>query len=268
MSENIEEITEEIEGPTEEQIAAQEEAKKYGWKPKEEFDLAPDGWVDAERFLELPSTDNKRLRDENRAFKEASEKSQSEFQSRIDRLEASNKEAVKRALEVQKQQYEDQQASLRQQQRDAAEIGDVETFDRIETQRATLKPPEPIAEPQHQEVHQDIVAYAKANEWTQDPLLWRMAADAVGSNPDILARSPAEQMAYGEKVVKDLFPHKFATPKPKRQMVDGGGFGASANQGKGASSLPPEAVKAGREFVEQGIFKSLEDYAKVYHEQG
>jgi hypothetical protein len=49
--------------------------------------------------------------------------------------------------------------------------------------------------------------------------------------------------------------------------VDSGGMGVVGHK-KGTNSLPPEALAAARDFVEMGIFKSVEDYAKHYHAQG
>lgn len=258
------------EGPSEEEIQAQEEARKYGWRPKEEFDLAPEGWVDAKRFMELPSTQNKMLRDELRELRNQTSKAEETFAERLERLDRANRAAMEAALRKQQEEHEAKLAELTQTQRRAAEEGDMATYDAIERQKASLKPPEPVqtetpqTEPKNDGPDPEVVSYREKNEWTQDPVLWKFAADAVSANPDILRKSAKEQLEYAEARVKDLFPHKFEQPRARPSRVDGGGLAGGRKSGKGASDLPSEARAAGQEFVEAGVFKTMDDYAKAY----
>lgn len=273
--EDVEDLTpeEEIDGEEggEDTVAAAEpepdpeaetEARKYGWKPKSEFTLAPDGWVDAKRFLELPSTEVKRLRDELR-------QRDTGFAERLERLDSANKAAMSRALEQEREKHKQAVAEIQRQQREAVENGDVERYDALERQRSNMKPPEAPQEQQQAGPAPEVVDYRQKNEWAQDPALWAEAAQAVNYMPDFQKATPAQQLQYAENVMRRKYPHMFQAqqeqPKP-RNRVDGGGLGGG-NRGKGVNALPGEALAAAKEFVEQGVYKSVEDYAKDYWAQ-
>lgn len=250
--------------PDPEREALEAEARKYGWRPKEDFDLEPSGWVDADRFLEMPSTVVKMMRDENREAQKA-------HKAEMERLAEENRKTLAKALRVQaeekKAQYEARVAELTRQQRQAVEIGDIETYDRIEAAKRHAKPPEEFKEVEAPRVDPTVQEYREANEWTKDPVLWDFAVKAVEATPDIWKLPADKQLEFAEQKVKDLFPHKFARPDPpapRPSRVDGGGLGGSARK-PGVNSLPREALAAGKEFVEMGIFKSIDEYAKAYH---
>lgn len=272
MSDTPEEILEEeaqqevVEQPSPEELAAdqeaQEEARKYGWRPKEDFDRNPEGWVDAKRFLELPSTEVKKLRDESRAEK-------AEFEARLAKMDAVNKATMERALEVERENHQRELNNLTAQQRQAVEEADTEKYDALELQKQKLKAPEPIAEPERK-VDDFTAKYMAENEWTKDPVLASVGFQAVQNDPIALRMPAKEQWEFAERKVREYFPHKFKEPetqKPARSKVDGGGLGGGQTS-KGVASLPPEALAAGKEFVAEGYYKSLEEYATFYHEQG
>lgn len=257
----------EAEEPPARDLEAEAEARKYGWRPKEEFDRDPDGWVDADRFLELPSTHKKMLKDELRER----DKTLEDYKLRMERLEKTNKVAMDQALAAQKTQYEAELRQVRAAQRKAVEEGDTDRYDRLEAYEQSLlkEPPKtPEMEPERPGTDPYIEQYQASPEgqWLNDPILRKFGADAInlaGKND-----APAhEQVKIAEAAVRDYFPHKFEAPAPKRQKVDGGGLaGGKARQT--ASKLPPEALKAAKDFVAQGIFKSVDDYAKAYFEEG
>lgn len=256
----------EIVEPDPEQLKAEEEAKKYGWRAKEAFDKDQAGWVDAKRFLELPSTQLKQARDERR---EATR----EMEERLRRQDAMAKLAMDKALEIERANHARELAEVQAQRRNAAEIGDMAAFDKLATaETEALKrtmAPEPIREPepaQEDAVKRTLDEYTAKNEWARDPYLWSQAVHVVNVAPHMLGKPVNEQLAFAEARMRELFPHKFpqAVQKQVISRVDGGGLGG---QSRAASSdLPPEAQAAGAEFVKQGIFKSMEDYAKAYRD--
>ena len=218
------EVEDEPREPSQEEIAAQEEAKKYGWRPKEEFDLAPEGWVDADRFLELPSTQNKMLKDELRELKEISTRSEETFAERLDRLDRANKAAMDAALERQKSEYEERMASVLADQRRAAEEGDMDTYDRLERQRLKLEPPKPPEVTAETPTYAaEVEAFREQNEWAKDPVMWDAAVRAT-QVPGNEKKTVAELLPLAEAAAKRYFPHMFAAPeqKPARpSRVDG-----------------------------------------------
>lgn len=263
------ETVEAPEGPTPEQIAAQEEARKFGWKPKEEFNLAPEGWVDADRFLELPSTQNKMLRDELKELRTQSAKADETFAERLERLDRANKAAMKAAMDQKDREFANRMAELQREQRKAVELGDVDEFDRLERARQQMKPPEKVEEPEDTtkaDTHKQVEAWRETRPWAKDPFVFSAAIQAT-QTPENTNKSIPELLEVAEQKARTYFPHLFEAPKPKQSRVDGGGL-AGGSRGKGANDLPAEAVAAGKEFVSSGIFKSLDDYAKDYFAQG
>jgi len=95
--------------PSPEQVEAEGEARKYGWKAKEEFDLAPEGWVDANRFLELPSTQVKMLRDTRKQL----ERELRERDEKLSGIERTARTAVEAARKQERERYEAQLAELK-----------------------------------------------------------------------------------------------------------------------------------------------------------
>lgn len=246
------------------------EARKYGWRPKEEFDKNPDGWVDAERFLTMPQTQVKIMRDTTRRL----EKELKERDTRISRIEGMTKTAVERVREQERQRYEAQMQAIEAAKRSAAEVGDVERYDALSRQQQTIQPPPPVQEPVQQEQNEppELSAYREQNPWMADPLAVRFGAQQIEDNPAVKYLPPLKQVQWVEKRIREFFPEHFQEqqPQPQQRMpkVDGGGIAGFQRRGKGPDDLPPEARKIGQEFVAEGIFKSLDDYAKDYFSQG
>lgn len=243
---------------------AQQEARKYGWRPKEEYTNDPKGWVDADRFLKLPSTEIKRMRDERKAERSA-------FESRMQNLERMNNIA----LERQKQAFETQIDDLTLQQRVAVQTADTETYDRLEKQKQSLAQQAQEVQPQQNNGPDPFISqYVAENEWARNPVLWQQAVQMVSANPAAAGATPQQQVAYAEQQIKMMYPAMFQNetpqPQPRRQQpqrVDGGGL-AGAKRATLSSKLPPEAKSAAEQFVAQGLFKTVDDYAKAYFEEG
>lgn len=236
-----------------------EEAKKYGWRPKDDFDLAPDGWVDAERFMELPATQVKVQRDTNKAL-------QSEVQTfgeRMARMEAMNKTTMDMALERQRAEHQQQLAHLNMQQREAVETANVEQFDEIEQQKAQLAPPPP---PQSSTppLEDTVAKYGDKFSWLKDPESVAIGATILEHNPDIRQLAPEQQFQFVTNRLQAIKPQTEAKPKPRVQRTDEGGLGGGMG---GQRTLPPEAMSAAKEYVADGVFPTVEAYAKVYWEQ-
>jgi len=265
--EEIEEAPEAPEPPDEDRAELEEEARKYGWRPKEEFDRDPGNWVDAERFLSMPRTMLKIERDRRRD----TEKTAKELEQRIARMEGMTKVATDRALEAQRLQYEARIQEIEARKRAAVEVGDTDTYDRLAEQQNQIRPPRMAPPPPVQE---DPLAEYKASEsgrWALDPHAARMGAQLIEQNPHIKYLPPIKQAEWAAEQIKPYFREYFPEPKPAPSgvsKVDGGGLGAGFKRGKGGADLPPEARKQGQEFVEMGVYKSLDEYAKDYFEQG
>lgn len=248
------------------EIAA--DARKYGWKPREEFTLAPDGWVDADRFLELPSTQLKMVRDLNRDMT-AQLKDRDE---RLKRVESTSKIAIDRVREQARQDYEARVAAIEAEKRAAVEIGDTDRYDDLSRQQKGLKAPEieTVAQDAAPNIDPAIEEYFSRNTWHKDQHAYAFAFNAIETNPTVKALPPSKQLAWAEARVKEHFPELFPEPAAQRQSrVDSGGIGGGFKpRTKGADDLPAEARSAGETFVKEGVYKNLGDYAKDYFSEG
>jgi hypothetical protein len=229
------------------------EARKYGWRPKSEWRGDDGGWVDADRFLELPSTHVKQLREESKRDK-------ADFEQRIARAE----QAAQAAMQRQQDRHKRDMQEILQRQRKAAEDGDMQAYDALEKQRADMQKPEPQA-PQEDPY---LTQYRKDNPWINNPILGEAAFKAVQMRPDIQRLDVKDQIEFAENAVREAYPHAFEAPKPApagAAKVDGGGLAGGVKKSL-ADKLPAEAKRFADQYVEQGLYKNREEYAKVYFE--
>lgn len=242
---------------------AEKEARKYGWRGRDEYDLAPDGWVDPERFLELPSTLRKQAQDESRNLR-------AELAARDEKI-AGIERAAKAAVENARRQAEDtykaRLAAIERAQADAVENADSERFTELKKAERQLMETRPGREPTN-EPNADVITYREKNAWAQDPRVWAAMVDIVETTPGAKALSGADQLKIAERGVRNLMPHLFEDPAPAKTLVasktDPGGLGALPRGKKTAADLPPDARAIARDFVEEGVFKSVDEYAKKY----
>ncbi len=123
-------VSEEQEAPErlEADRATEDEARKYGWRPKDEFKRDPQGWVDAKKFLDFPQTHNKKLRDELKA-------QQVDTDERIRRLEQGHAAG----LRVQQERHRQQLADVRAAQERAVDIGDTDAYRKLRADEDALQ---------------------------------------------------------------------------------------------------------------------------------
>lgn len=250
---------------------AEAEARKYGWRPKEEFDYEPERWVDAERFLEMPATAVKRQRDEIREMKAEVDRQRSESAAEIDKIRKASLQAVKAAQDVAKADYEDKMASLDRAKREAVEAADTDAYNRADEQQKALKAPESAPTEETADSIGSDPAFKAAlsnTTWHNDRYMMLQAQQLVDASPESASLRGADLVAFADKKLREYFPSKFpAAPVTPASRVDGGGLAPSTGRKKGFDALPSEAQAAGREFVESGVFKSLDDYAKAYFQE-
>ena len=243
-----------------------EEAKAFGWKDPDEWEGdKPPGYIDdPRRFMERAEgfTPFRKLR-------EKLDGSTAAFDERVRKIEAMQDKS-NAAL---KEQHQREIGRVRAAMRKAVEDGDTERYDALESHREGLERKAEPEAPQQQapQVDPTVRAYQQANEWAKDPLLWKQAVEAVNYMPDLDRASTAEQLAYAEQRVRDLYPHKFAAPSGRAkpmQRVDGGGL--AGGKKSGFASLDAEAKRAFEKNVRDGLFPNndagRETYFKAYSE--
>lgn len=243
------------------------EAKKYGWRPKEQFDRAPENWVDAERFLDLPQTRLKMTRDLARNL----ERQVKEKEDRLNRIERTTQAALEAVRQQERQRYEAELRRIEQAKLEAVQTADIEKYRQLDAEEQRLAPPalpQPPAQPQ---VAPEVEAYRATEQgaWLADQELVTVGARLIDADPIARALPPRKQIEWAEKQLRTYYPERFkaSDPEPQRAARVDAGTLVARPRIKGVAELPPEAKKIGADFVKQGLFKDLGEYAKAYHAQ-
>lgn len=252
------EATETVDAPEPVSPEVAAEARKYGWKPREEYTKAPEGWVDADRFMGFASTQVKVLRDENRAMRE-----------QLGGIATTTQQALERVRAQEREAWEGKLAEVRRQQAEAVQTADVDAYNRARQNEAQMLARAPAAQPVG---NPEVQAYIASNDWTKDQALMAYAHRAINETPGILSLPAMEQVKWAERQVRANFPDRFPAPvqapPSMRQRVDGGGLAASRRGERGSADLPAEAKAVAESFVKEGVFPSVDAYAKAYFAQG
>jgi hypothetical protein len=232
------------------------EARKEGWKPKEEWNGPEEKHVDAKTFVErgesiLPIVNSKLRRVEERlAAAESANKKFGEYH--------------KKTLAKEKQNHETKIAQLEAKLEKAVTDGDGDTFTRTNRELNNLRQSPPDEPTDASEYNALVQQWVSENDWyTKDP---KLGAYADGIAERIQAEGYSGRAYFKEltKRVKDDFPEKFENPNRKKPNgVEDGGERGTNPKAKSYASLPADAKKACDEFVSQG-FMTREDYIKTY----
>lgn len=261
-----------------ERLELEDTAKQFGWRPKDKFTRDPEGWVDAERFLQMPLVQVRMLN----KTKEGLEKQLSERDEEFSRLRAMTSTVVERTRAQEQERYKAQMAEIESRQRKAVEDADTDTFDALARQKQEIQPPQMPVERPASGPHPDIAAYSDTDEgaWLKDPAAYRYAGALIEKSDTAKLLPPVKQAQWAAVRMGDVFPEYFASrpeqaafasqkqrAQDKSARVDEGGMGG-ARRGRSSADLPSEAREVGREWVKEGLFKDLEEYAKDYFGQG
>lgn len=228
------------------------EARRQGWDPNK-------GNKTPREYLET----GERI-DRNRSDK--LQRQQDEFDARIARMERMQEQARIRDRER-------IEASYNAKIRETVEIGDVNSFDQLNTARdEALKDYEaPQAAPQPAK---EFAAWQAENTWFNSPNQRGATQYALAEFQDLIEANPhmaqAALLPQLNAKMAETFPDLVGAKRRQapRQMADRGGARRSRpGNAKGVAGLPPEARKAGKEYVEDGLFPNMEAYAKEYWAQ-
>lgn len=233
------------------------DARAYGWKPKEEWTGPEGGWVDAEKFVQrtLPS------------YAKGLEQKLSDANERLQRMER----VTNTALERQKALHQAEIERLKTQERQARDELDFDAYDSIQKRRQELEQAS-APEPKQAQQPEELNAWVSANPWfNADPGLRQIAqaaaARAAQSGGDLKA-----EIAAAEAAVRAVAPDAIKTakpepkPEPRPVTVETASNAARLIGAKRtlASQLPAEDRANGERFVKEGLFPSIEAYAKEY----
>lgn len=242
------------------------EARAFGWKPQTEWQgERPAGYIESP----VEYMDRVKRSKTFSAMSERIERQEREARETAQRMNAVNEFALKAQRDI----YERRIAEIEVAKRRAAESGDVASYDRLTEARAQMDRQPPMA-PVHAAPSSAVEEYRRANAWTENPLIWREAVDAVdfALKSGKSFTSEADQIKYAETLILQKYPHlapkaaETAAPRPSRPAaVEGGGI-APASRSGGFASLPAEARAAFARFAREGIFSDDDAGRKAYME--
>jgi hypothetical protein len=270
------------------QLSTEERARAQGWRPKEEYNGDPDRWVDAEAFVKRGEQELPVVRERNRHLEsrvtELNQKLE-QTASTIANMERMNRVAVQRAVQREREQLAQEYGRLKEQ---AVEFGDVDQFRNLEMQERQhlsqfdSQAAQDFAQQQPQQAPANVYDMPEVQTWVnENPWfetnreMHNMAVSVSqaigGANPTMPMADVLKQTAQR---MRAIYPDKFGgssqPQRPSMPSVEGSASrGAAVRQStRGAAQLPPEARKQGQEFVSDGLFKNLDEYARSYFEQG
>jgi hypothetical protein len=219
----------------------EEQARRSGWTPKDEFQGDPDKWVDAKEWIgRAPLYDDmRRLRRKARVL----ESTVNDLKKHYERVEQT---AYQRAVE-----------ELKAEKLKALEEGNhrrvVEVDDELDQMRN--KKPAPTGE---NKVDPAFQRWVDQNEWYERDTDMREYADFVGvrfahENPE---KTPEQVFEYVSRQIQKHPEFKERFPNPARERpssVEGGKSKPAKSATPRWSDLPEHIQKAGDKFVRQGV---------------
>lgn len=261
--------------------AVQAEARREGWKPKEEYNGPEENWVDAETFV-------RRGREINPILKKNNSRLQAELASlRAELGETKNslKQVQEYHTELEKKAYERAYKTLKAELKSARREGDPDMVEELEEQLDNLKeqdptkkaPPPPAPPPNADDPMKNPVfaEWAGENPWftggDEDMIDY---ANGVGAR---LQRQGLKGRPFLDKIteaVQKQFPDKFkGGNKGKPSLVEPGGNGGTGGSGGSGGrsvsirSLPADAQQAYRDLSKEKWYQDLAKSQKLTTEQ-
>jgi hypothetical protein len=269
------------------------EARKQGWRPRDEFSGGDDDWVDAKTFVERGNTNPRILQSRveklDRALQEKDRKLQ-EMQETYDKRLQNVSKMTEYALQQQRKNLESQFAAVKRQ---AVQVGDEELYDKVEQQEQQTRQQwakedearqqdrdEPKKRDDQPTSPPEVEAWKARNTWFEKD---RTLTDEAVAYESYLAQARPgmtveERLEATREHVVRQFPQKFGK-KEKQTMSEERRRGSPVESGQrsagsakqndaGFSKLPAEAKDQFNSFVKEGLFKddvsSRAEYAKHY----
>ena len=270
------------------------EAKRTGWRPIEEFKgdpdrwTPPDAWVQrAKDVLPIAAAANKKLSGQVDALEQRIAAKESEFEERIARMQRMHEDAISRSRQsiINRAEAAKEAAAERG---DAAAIRQIEAAkqeqlsETLEQEKVLRAPVE--KKPVAPKVPEVVTQWAERNPWFMTDEALHTAA--VAHDKFLKRTKPGltveEHLDAVEKHVKRAYPDAFGAstetddedddePAPVRRSAVASGTRSAGNggqvQGALARKLPAEAKAAAQRCIAEGLYKNVDEYAKVYFDQ-
>lgn len=242
------------------------EAREKGWVPKDKWRGDPDEWTDARTFIEIGQLTPAELRSEIRKLSRRFEEQDRKHSSTIAEIREFMSKTEQRA-------YDKALREVQAQMKSAMRDGDEAAFDAAQREmerlnkeaRETAKP----AEQDGQQVHPEMREWMDQNPWYGDDSRMTVYANGIAEVEKAKGLTGKALLKAVRKAVEEEFPDRFSKQPAQRRpsAVEGTASNGSVRgkqAGGKASQLPPDARAQGKKFVEEGLFKNLDEYAEQY----
>lgn len=243
------------------------EAKEIGWVPETEFKGPKDKWKPAQQFVEDGERILPIVQSQLRREREEREKEKADFQKRLDRLDRTTKSSIERL----KKQHQAEIDRIQQQKLAAVEAGDTTEYRRLDQQEKALVDTKFDAPEEAEDQSAVQSEWMARNQWYSTD--FDKADEATRYSQWIAQKNPSitlkDNLAQTEAHMREKYPELYGGQKRLaangHAAVDGGGSFAAAPRKEGiAAKLPPEARAQAEKDVKDGLYKSVDEWSKVY----
>lgn len=228
--------------------ARESEARHKGWKPKEEFEHEGTEWIDADEFLKRAPLfeEKKKLKKEVRELKKT-------VHDLIGHHNKVSETAYNRAIQ-----------DLKKERKEAIEIGDSETVEKLDQQIEDTKEELTKVKKSDNQIAPELAEWIDNNQWfLEHPELNAFARayhdSILRMNPPRSAEDMDDSLRQVTQMVKKTFPDKFPSEKRKNPPAVEGGHSGNGPKKYTFKDLNSAQQEACRRFVRQGIMKE-DDY--------
>ena len=230
----VEEPESSEESPTE--VAAQEEARKHGWVPKDEWRGAPDRWRPATEFLDVRNNISRIASEENATLR-----------AKVAAMEMREAEREKREQDARNTLERER---LRLQMKEARENQDWDRVDEITEKMFDLKVsavtapkgPDPAT---NTIIRDEFLRFKAQNKWLEDSKLsanFMIELDPIARLNAVPNATAAFELAK-ERVMR-LYPERFRSAgAPRHSMAEMGGTTGPGTNGRSWADLKPDVRK-------------------------
>lgn len=237
--------------PIETQAEIETRARAQGWRPKEEFNKAPETWKPADEFLSVAEESLPMMRERLRNM--------SETVAKIPAIEKALKFSKQEREHALKTQREELQADYDAKMRAAAETGNLAEFDRLAAEKtAKTKETVPVVEPEA------VTNFKADNVWygTNEEMTDFANATCLSVERDHPDWGPVEVMRRTGALVQKAYPGEFAAPV---SSVEAGGRRITpAGSAQTFDAMPADMKAAFQVSTDAGLVEDTEEGKKIF----
>jgi hypothetical protein len=217
-------------------------AFELGWKSKDQWKGADDGWQPAEDFLRAPREKRDNVTRELRSVRD-----------QLDRVTRTSSQILADKLG-------EKDAQLAAMQARAVEEGDNKEVNRIVSERIKLKDNAPEESP----LPPETAAFMEDNkDWFGKDRLATAHAKRIAAELAQDGATPAEQLREALRSVKKNFPELFPKAKEPPSVDTSRSRAAATSRGQGFADMPADSQKMAVDYEKRHGIKR-EDFAKSY----